>query len=129
MDVAFPVPDTPADQLVCDILGALSAEIGVKHPADDLRLLRHDLQVSPIYQPVAVGRFCGDELAPLHPPAIALVDILGDGHGLLLGQGTGNAHHQFCGERSGVDILFFKLDGHAQPHQLPQGGETVLGIP
>ena len=58
----------------------------------------------PVYQPVAVGGFRCDELAPLHSPAIALMAILRDGDGLLLGQGTGNAHHQFCGERSGVDI-------------------------
>ena len=29
---------------------------------------------------------------------------------------------------SGVDVLFFKLDGNAQPCQLPQGGEAILGV-
>ena len=51
-----------------------------------------------------------------------------DGDGLLLGQSARDAHHQFAGERPGVDILFFKVDGHTQGGQLSQGCETVLGV-
>ena len=79
MDVPFSIPDALPDQTVRDLLCTLAAEIGVKHPADDLGLLRYDLQFSAIDQPVAIGRLCGDELTPFHPPAIALPSVLGDG--------------------------------------------------
>ena len=39
-----------------------------------------------------------------------------------------NAHHQFCGERSCVDIFFFKSDGDAHTGEFSQGGETFFGV-
>ena len=106
----------------------MAAEISVKHPTYQLGLIGDDFQTLSVYQTISEGSFTGNELPPLHPSLVTHPLVLGDGDGLLLGQRTGNAHHQFGGERSGVDILFFKLDGYAQPGQFPQGRQAVSGV-
>ena len=63
MDIALPVLDAPADEIVHDPANTVTAEVGVEHPPHQLRLRPDDLQVSASLETVAVGRFGGDELA------------------------------------------------------------------
>ena len=87
-----------------------------------------NFQLCLISQAIAEGRFAGDKFALFHPSLIAYLLILGDGYGFLLCQSAKNAYHHFGGKRFGIDILFFKQDGHAIGCELTQRGETVLGV-
>ena len=100
-------------QLLRDPSGAAPLEVCVEDPAHRGGFLRDDLKVFLIYDSVSVRGGAGDKFPTLHPPLIAHLLIGGDGDGFLLGKRTGNAHHQFGGERFRVDIFFFKPDADA----------------
>ena len=105
--------DALCRQLLRDPSGAAPLEVCVEDPAHRGGFLRDDLKVFLIYDSVSVRGGAGDKFPTLHPPLIAHLLIGGDGNGFLLGQRTGNAHHQFGGERFRVDIFFFKPDADA----------------
>ena len=114
--------------LLSDPFHTVSVQISLKHPPNFSGLILLNDKVLPIRHSISIRCRTGDKLPPLHPPLIAHLLVLGDGDGLLLGQRAGNAHHQFGGERSGINILFFKLDGYAQAEQLPERRQAVTGV-
>ena len=120
--------DLPFSHFLGDPLCTEPSQIAVKDPANGFSAGFLDFKVFPAHKPVSEGSGAGNELAPLHPSLIALPLVLPDGYRFLLGQGAGDAHHQFGGERLRVEVLFFKVNGHTQGRQLPQGGEAVLGV-
>ena len=91
-----------------DPLCTESGQIAVKDPANGFRAGFLDFKVFPAHKLVSEGGGAGDELAPLHPSLIALPLVLPDRYRFLLGQGAGDAHHQFGGERLCVEVLFSK---------------------
>ena len=114
--------------LIGNPCSAIPIQIGTEHPSHYLSFALFDDQILSIQHLISERSHTSDEFSPLHPSLVAHSLVFGDGDGFLLGKGTGNAHHQFSGERSGVNVLFFKLDGYTQAEQLPEGGQAVAGV-
>ena len=114
--------------MVCNPFRTAAIQIGIEYPLYRGRFLWDDFKIFLVHDPIAVRCRAGDKFPSFHSSLITYFLISRDGNGFLLGQRTGNAHHQFGGERFRVDIFFFKLDRDTQSGQFTQSGEAILGI-
>ena len=67
----------------------------MEDPFDVVGFLWDDLHFFPVDESISEGSLTGNKFSALHAALIAHTLVFGDGDGFLLGQGSGNAHHQF----------------------------------
>ena len=114
-------------QIIADALGRPTLQEQLVDDPDDLRLFGNDLQ-----RLVAVALFITEEVgvSEAEPPvgepfALTPCDVLADGPGFFLRQGTHDREQQFALAIKGVDVFLLEEALHAFLFELSDGHQAV----
>ena len=122
-----PCGDPHPGQVGGDLILAPAIEIAVENVPDDFSFLLVDLEDS-IDQAVSERRLAGDEPSFFHAVLIAPPHVGGYGHRFLLGVSGEKSEEHLVADFSGIEMLLFKVDGHADGFQFPDDLQAFPGI-